>query len=963
MPIRLRFRPHLLATALALAMAPTLYAAQAAKVEATVAMNGTLEITCDSRPFTVLSIGAFDPAWKHFAATVVRGAADKPEDVDADKRFEILGLDHSVIAGHAGFTVEAVDKLPAVGATYAFTPSADVSLNSLHVSADFDVASLAGGTWNADGKSGIFPTAAGEPPLFDGLVRKLSLSSVVGSLAFAFAEPTHVLLQDNRRWGGQVFSVRIGYPKRDYPKDKPVDIGFVVSAPGGMSLAIDRPPVVAAGKDWIPLTLDLDIEPGSALDFSRMGLQDGPAGSHGRVVARADGHFAFANDLDTPRRFYGVNLCFTAQYLAHADADRLAERLMRLGYNALRVHHYEGELVGHKSGTLEHPGGADWVPEKIDQLDYLLAACAKRGIYVTTDLYVSRPVSPEELGLATGTPIDFKICVPVLPAAWENWRAFSQRLLTHVNPYNGLRWGDDPALAWIAMINEGNFENYYAGIVKMPQWTTAWNAWLATTYPDRAAQLKAWGAELSATEDASKGTVALPPRLGDASVRTRDCLLFLAVTERNMYQRMTTFLRKDLGCKALFTNTSSWWNRPTNQMARALYDYVDDHFYVDHPEFLAGDWRLPSRNGNRNPMSQGAPGGRNCAFTRVYGKPFTITEFNYSSPGRYRGVGGLLGGALAALQDWDGIWRFAYSHNRDDVLAPHAMDYFNLSADPLNQAADRAALLLFLRRDLAPARHHVAIAMSVAELGAPPTSIPVLSPSWNWMAWITGVGTAVIDENHPLPKDVAAMALGWPADTASGAYAMSNEACMAWLKAHDVPTLDQPTVPATNDLRSETRELWIDGQHGRLTIDTPRTAGGFAANGEAVKAAGAGVDIAVAGVPATVFVSSLDAQPIRASSHLLVTHLTDLQNTGVRFGEAAATTLLDWGKLPHLVRAGTAEIKITLKDAASFKVWGLTSSGKRRDTVATTVAGDVLTFTADVTAADGARMLYEIAKP
>src|SRR5512137_965162 len=86
------------------------------------------------------------------------------------------------------------------------------------------------------------------------------------------------------------------------------------------------PVTISAGPDWIPLQLDLDIAPGSALDFSQMGILSGPAGTHGRVIATRDGHFAFEDRPDTARRFYGVNLCVGAQYLSHAEADRLAER-------------------------------------------------------------------------------------------------------------------------------------------------------------------------------------------------------------------------------------------------------------------------------------------------------------------------------------------------------------------------------------------------------------------------------------------------------------------------------------------------------------------------------------------------------------------------------------------------------------------------------------------------------------
>ncbi|MHB9009594.1 MAG: hypothetical protein ACYDC1_21995, partial [Limisphaerales bacterium] len=148
---------------------------------------------------------------------------------------------------------------------------------------------------------------------------------------------------------------------------------------------VGPPTVITAGADWIPLRPELEIEAGSALDFSGMGFVDAPAGKHGRVIARADGQFAFADSPEIPRRFYGVNLCFGAHYVSAEEADRLAERLVRLGYNALRIHHYERDLVqGQKPTTGLDPG-------KLEQFDRLTAALIRRGLYLTTDLFVSRP--------------------------------------------------------------------------------------------------------------------------------------------------------------------------------------------------------------------------------------------------------------------------------------------------------------------------------------------------------------------------------------------------------------------------------------------------------------------------------------------------------------------------------------------------------------------------------------------
>src|ERR1043166_3036258 len=55
------------------------------------------------------------------------------------------------------------------------------------------------------------------------------------------------------------------------------------------SLPKTEPVVIMAGPDWIPLRPELDIEAGSALDFSHMPWLDAPAGKHGRSEERRVG--------------------------------------------------------------------------------------------------------------------------------------------------------------------------------------------------------------------------------------------------------------------------------------------------------------------------------------------------------------------------------------------------------------------------------------------------------------------------------------------------------------------------------------------------------------------------------------------------------------------------------------------------------------------------------------------------
>ena len=742
-----------------------------------------------------------------------------------------------------------------------------------------------------------------------------------------------------------------------------------LQAADGPTPSTTQPPVViTAGPDWIPLRPELEIEPGSALDFSQMGFVDAPAGKHGRVIARPDGQFAFTDSPEVARRFYGVNLCFGAHYLTKEEAERLAERLVRLGYNALRIHHYERDLVQRQanSTTLN--------PQKLEAFDHLMAAMIRRGIYLTTDLFVSRPVPYREVGIDREgqIPMDtFKILVPVHAGAFENWKQFGRALLGHTNPETKRRYADEPALAWIAMINEGNFGNFFRDIQTIPEWKVAWNRWLAARYHDRAAQAAAWGTELKSDEDAAQQTVGWPEKLQMEGARARDCIAFLSDTEREMVLKMKAFLRDELGCRALVSNASSWTRFATDQSARAVYDYVDDHFYVDHPQWVGTSWRLPSRCPNTSPLAGGAAGGRSITFTRLLDRPFTVTEYNYSGPGRFRGVGGILTGSLGALQGWGGIWRFAYSHSREALLAPSRMGYFDVASDPLSQAAERASLCLFLRGDLQTAPHSVALAMSTEDLAKPAARIPTLAPKWHWLAWVTRIGTRVVSSPTAASAHDLILPLAWQTPASAydagrvlpeNPYAIDDTRLWKAVLDHKLVGAANATDPARKIYQSETGGVLIDATRDMLVLDTARTAGGYAPAGQVIDAVTGGVRVEVEGADATVWVSALDPEPIRRSRRLLVTHLTDLQNSEIRYAEPARQTLLDWGHLPHVVRAGKAGVSIRLEHPDRYQVWALAPGGKRLAEVPAKTAGDALQFTLDVAgdAAGGARMLYEV---
>ena len=278
----------------------------------------------------------------------------------------------------------------------------------------------------------------------------------------------------------------------------------------------------------------------------------------------------------------------------------------------------------------------------------------------------------------------YKTYIGCHDGAFSNWCHWAQAFLEHVNPYTGRAYKDEPGLPLISLINEGRLAEGWAAADKAhdPVICDAWRAFCATGGA---------GAESSAIAET-------PPQNGPLHDRFDDYL------NRRIWERCTAFLRS-IGCHALLTNDNSGRRHGEGEGTTPLLDYVDCHSYVDHPVFLEENWRLPFKCGNSNPVKDGKPGIFYRGWAKGASKPYALTEWNFSGPGRYRGMGGVLVGALAAEHGWDGLWRFAYSHDRRGIPdgGRGGSLNFDIAEDPLMAASDRAGVLLFLRGDAAPA--------------------------------------------------------------------------------------------------------------------------------------------------------------------------------------------------------------------------------------------------------------------
>jgi hypothetical protein len=330
-------------------------------------------------------------------------------------------------------------------------------------------------------------------------------------------------------------------------------------------------------------------------------------------------------------------------------------------------------------------------------------------------------------------------------------------------------------------------------------------------------------------------------------------------------------------------------------------------------------------------------------LTRLVNRPFTVTEFHFVPPNAYRAESGLLYGAFAALQDWSGLYRFAYSGDPRETFTPAPVSFFDIVNDPATQAAEYAGVALFLRGDLAPAPHAVVVAGPEDAFWK--RADERVGSAAERLAWVTRIGSLI----GPAAADQLAVA---PGDALSATVLLESLRARGWVGPGNATDL------AHGVSESETGEVGLATADGTLRIATPRTAGVVQPAG-LTRTAGP-LTVATRGAFAAVWASSLDGRPLASSRRILLAHVTDVKNTGDRFRGRDMKVLEGWGKLPYLARAGQADIALAVPAGSRWTVWRLNGSGKRLARVTSRVQDAALHFTATTATRPDATFFYEI---
>lgn len=678
-------------------------------------------------------------------------------------------------------------------------------------------------------------------------------------------------------------------------------------AAGTLAESVVRPETVESiffvteNREWVPMEQVRPVVKGSILDFRF--LLDAPAGKYGWITIDANGHFTADQANGKRFRFFGPNLCFSAQYLEKEAAEKLADELASFGYTVVRFHHYDGMLVK-KDGTDSTVPD----PKRLDQLDYLFSCLKKRGIYMTLDLYCSRALRKNELPPVSGLKeYSMKALLPVYPPARENWKRFVRNLLTHRNPYTGLKWGEDPALFSVSLSNENTTLRH-------------WN-----------------GAARELYLDGYRDYLRKKSLLNEKNLNARDGIFFRYLADLNidMIHELSAFLRNEIGYRGLITEINFLQNGIFAEIRDTL-DFVDNHQYWDHPNFLPNrSWSFPILHNQTSALKNFAWNPRTIMPSRIFGKPFTVTEINYVFPNGFRAESGPLLGAYASLQDWDGLYRFSWSHNDSGVLHKEPINRFDIAEDSLSHAAERITALMFLRGDVRAAPEGIAWPFGdMTFRGLETENASNFPVDFEMLGFFCRIGSLRENKSFPGVKRLG-----------------STENFMRELSSAERNAVRSPVKAST------TGEIVYDTSAGTLKVVSPKTESlsffrdGLSGDVLSVNDASPGFQI--------VTVSAMDGKPLSRSRDILLFHQTDVVNQYLRYSSENRKAVEHWGVKSPLIRRAGAQITLRLPVAERYQVQAVGLNGLPKGSVPTVRRDGRLSFFVD-TASFGGTMIYRI---
>lgn len=740
----------------------------------------------------------------------------------------------------------------------------------------------------------------------------------------------------------------------------------------GASLSSRDVPVQAKQKElrftaprWKQADMrQLDLVAGSALDLS--GRQRFSPDKDGAMQIDGNGNVTFRTREGKPVRLIGFN-AFPSLYRmkgknreeVHRTIDRCLEQAKRMGYDYFRTN-----FLFDRDPFQGAAADFEFNPEYLDRFDYLVAASRRYGLYIygTTASY--------QLGRKEwNTPFQQRTVLKNetlfgVPERRAEWKKLIVKLLTHVNPYTGIAYKDDPAFLCFEFYNEQelHLQDLLRSPEKYPAKTLAFIndgfvTFLRKKYKTPEKLSAQWKTTIRNFSDVKFYSRRNPGTF------TGDWHLFCMQSAAECLDFFNSVMR-EIGCDRYISQYNCVPSLYLSRIRAEKTHIVSMNTYFRHPSKMMTKGSIVRQDSSLS--SSGGDYFRKAAACRIAGMPLFVTEYNHCYWNQYEYEGGLLFPAYSALQNFAGI-----TIHQTPVMEenrPMRLDNFRVATSPTKRANEFLAMALFRRGDVQSSPHRVELVYPAEFFQDGNAGAGAVNTSQSTLAFLTGIALRfpefpVRPENRAqlslLPEQSAAIRSGaWSSSVeSSGPGSLADS--VKKLRSTGILSVSNPTDAATQNFVSDTGELTLDTKARRLNIITPKTeAVVLKPDDNNITLRQLTVSTVDTGCAAAV--TSLDNLPLATSRHLMFVLNTNSVSDGLVLS-GDRNVLIDPGKnVPPLME--TARIRVSLQcSGAGWKLYPLSLSGERRKPLPVTRRNNLLEFRIDTgSLPDGVTPFFEL---
>lgn len=453
---------------------------------------------------------------------------------------------------------------------------------------------------------------------------------------------------------------------------------------------------------------------------------EAPAGKHGFVRIEKE-QLVFENGK--PIKFWGTNINGGNAFPSRERADNFTNFLAKYGVNAVRFHKFTWNATDETYSTIPQP-------EKFERLDYFHAQLKEAGIYIGWSAIYGHRVLPGDsssllayqeiknlsypwshLNGSTSSLVNFA------PDLQELNIALTVNMLNRTNPFTGLRYAEDPALAFVEFQNEDNI--FWSAIERALEQAPSYRAllcrqfsrWLQVKYGTQERLEEAWGRGAIPEEESmdqqniypnpnhrffSKEYEAAIDNDRQMPVHTMDKMRFLYEQQLAYYRKFEKAVRKT-GYKGVIVGSCWQAGSGITHLFNLHADYVlgmiDRHNYFGGG---AGGHRLATGPVKNNSMLKNPGSGLlSTGMQQVIDRPFSLSEWMSLVPNQWTAEAAPLVAAYGmGLQGWDASFSFAVDIPRFSPLLESASHGVYNATSPLHMGLYPALSRMVYRGDL-----------------------------------------------------------------------------------------------------------------------------------------------------------------------------------------------------------------------------------------------------------------------